>query len=75
MWLIGGFDADPLRLVRSRAGAPAYLPGMETIIPLSGLEPVLSIEVFSEYLNVPIRTLYDCGLDPGSWTRVKEGNL
>ena len=26
---------------------------------LSGLEPLLSIEELSEYLNVPIRTLYD----------------
>ena len=33
---------------------------METNTPtLSGLEPLLSIEELSEYLNVPIRTLYD----------------
>jgi len=33
---------------------------METNAPtLSGLEPLLSIEELSEYLNVPIRTLYD----------------
>lgn len=33
---------------------------METNTPtLSGLEPLLSHEELSEYLNVPIRTLYD----------------
>ncbi len=33
---------------------------METNTPtLSGLEPLLSIEELSAYLNVPIRTLYD----------------
>lgn len=32
---------------------------METTPTLSGLEPLLSIEELSEYLNVPIRTLYD----------------
>jgi excisionase family DNA binding protein len=26
---------------------------------LSGLEPLMSIEELSEYLNVPVRTLYD----------------
>jgi hypothetical protein len=31
---------------------------METSTP-SGLEPLLSIEELSEYLDVPIRTLYD----------------
>ena len=56
----GGSGADPLRLLRIRAGAPAHLPGMETNTPArSGLEPLLSIEELSEYLNVPIRTLYD----------------
>lgn len=33
---------------------------METITPtLSGLEPLLSIEELSEYLHVPVKTLYD----------------
>jgi hypothetical protein len=33
---------------------------MDTKTPtLSGLEPLLSIEELSEYLHVPIRTLYD----------------
>ena len=47
-------------MLRSRAEAPVHLLGMETNTPtLSGLEPLLSIEELSEYLNVPIRTLYD----------------
>jgi excisionase family DNA binding protein len=33
---------------------------MDSITPtLSGLEPLMSIEELSEYLNVPVRTLYD----------------
>ncbi|MGB4834513.1 MAG: helix-turn-helix domain-containing protein [Nostocoides sp.] len=33
---------------------------METTTPpLSGLEPLLSIEELSEYLHVPVKTLYD----------------
>lgn len=33
---------------------------METTTPpVSGLEPLLSIEELSAYLNIPIRTLYD----------------
>lgn len=30
-----------------------------TTPPLSGLEPLLSIEELSEYLHVPVKTLYD----------------
>jgi excisionase family DNA binding protein len=41
---------------------------METTTPtLSGLEPLMSIEELSEYLHVPVRTLYDwrlCGKGP-----------
>ncbi|MCY7401769.1 MAG: helix-turn-helix domain-containing protein, partial [Nocardioides sp.] len=52
--------ADTLGLLRSRAGAPAHLPGTQTNTPtLSGLKPLLSIEELSEYFNVPVRTLYD----------------
>jgi hypothetical protein len=37
-----------------------HLTCMETTAPtLSGLEPLMSIEELSEYLNVPVRTLYD----------------
>jgi excisionase family DNA binding protein len=33
---------------------------MDSTTPtLSGLEPLMSIEELSEYLNVPVRTLYD----------------
>lgn len=45
---------------------------METNTPtLSGLEPLLSIEELSEYLNVPIRTLYDwpCAVHVGRQLR------
>lgn len=36
-----------------------HLAGMETTTPLLGLEPLMSIEELSTYLDVPIRTLYD----------------
>ncbi len=38
----------------------AHLPGMDgTARTVSGLEPLMSIEELSEYLDVPVRTLYD----------------
>lgn len=38
----------------------AYLATMQTTTPpLSGLQPLMSIEDLSEYLHVPVRTLYD----------------
>lgn len=37
-----------------------HLTCMESTAPtLSGLEPLMSIEELSEYLHVPVRTLYD----------------
>ena len=37
-----------------------HLRGMEkNRAPAGGLEPLLSIEELAEYLNVPVRTLYD----------------
>jgi hypothetical protein len=49
---------------------------METNTPtLSGLEPLLSIEELSEYLNVPIRTLYDCSPLCGPPYLVKRAQL
>lgn len=36
-----------------------HLPGMETTTHTRGLEPMLSIEELSDYLAVPVRTLYD----------------
>ena len=37
-----------------------HLEFMETIARTSsGLEPLMSIEELSEYLHVPVRTLYD----------------
>ena len=45
--------------MRSGAEPAAYLACMETTTPtLSGLEPLMSIEELSEYLHVPVRTLY-----------------
>lgn len=32
-------------------------------IPLSGLEPLLSIEALAEYLGVPVTTIYDWRVD------------
>lgn len=38
----------------------AHLVSMKIMQPtLSGLEPLMSIEELSEYLHVPVRTLYD----------------
>ena len=46
--------------MRSGAEPAAYLACMETTTTtLSGLEPLMSIEELSEYLHVPVRTLYD----------------
>ncbi|MGB7449902.1 MAG: helix-turn-helix domain-containing protein [Ornithinimicrobium sp.] len=57
---VGGSGADPPGVVQTRPGTPAHLQGMETnTTTLSGLEPLLSVEELSEYLNVPVRTLYD----------------
>lgn len=42
------------------ADATAHLAGMKTSeTTISGLEPLMSIEELSEYLDVPVRTLYD----------------
>ena len=44
----------------SGAEPAAHLIGMETTTTASSrLEPLLSIEELSEYLDVPVRTLYD----------------
>lgn len=46
--------------MRTRAGQPAHLLGLESTTPtLSGLAPLISIEELSEYLNVPTRALHD----------------
>lgn len=42
------------------AGVAAHLARMKTSeTTISGLEPLMSIEELSEYLDVPVRTLYD----------------
>lgn len=48
----------------SRAVWGAHLLGMDTPTPAeSGLDPLLSIDELSDYLHVPVRTLYDWRLD------------
>lgn len=43
---------------------PAHLLGMKTQLePISGLDPLLSVEDLSEYLGVPVTTIYDWRLD------------
>ena len=43
---------------------PAHLIGMKaTLQPISGLDPLLSIEDLAEYLGVPVATIYDWRVD------------
>ena len=42
---------------------PAHLLVMDTNTTLSGLEPLLSIEALSEYLDVPVTTIRDWRTD------------
>lgn len=56
------------RLSRSTAdglGLPSHLPSMNETTPhlAIGLERLLSIEELSDYLGVPVRTLYDWRID------------
>ena len=41
------------------AVSAAHLKCMETPHHLEGLEPLISIEELSEYLGVPVKTIYD----------------
>lgn len=51
---------EPARLALGSAGVVAHLASMKTSeTTIGGLEPLMSIEDLSEYLDVPIRTLYD----------------
>jgi hypothetical protein len=51
---------EPPRPTRSGAETTAHLPAMEGSTPtMNGLEPLMSIEGLSEYLDVPVRTLHD----------------
>ena len=51
---------EPTRLALGSAGVVAHLASMKTSeTTIGGLEPLMSIEDLSEYLDVPIRTLYD----------------
>ena len=46
-------------MVPTHSGAVAHLSGVETNTALSGLEPLIGVEELSEYLDVPIKTLYE----------------
>jgi hypothetical protein len=44
----------------SASERPAHLSGMTTQLqPISGLDPLLSIEDLAEFLGVPVTTIYD----------------
>lgn len=48
----------------SASERPAHLSGMKTQLhPISGLDPLLSIEDLAEYLGVPVATIYDWRVD------------
>lgn len=79
---VGGYsapDAESPRPARSGAETSAHLPRMDSTTPtLSGLEPLMSIEELSEYLNVPVRTLYDwrlAGMFLFFWNAMKFASL
>ena len=55
---------DFLGTSRSRSGRHGHLVGMKTQLePISGLDPLLSIEDLAEYLGVPVATIYDWRVD------------
>lgn len=51
---------DSHRVMTGRLGEVAHLMDMNTPSPaLSGLEPLISVDELSEYLGIPVRTIYD----------------
>jgi predicted DNA-binding transcriptional regulator AlpA len=46
-------------VVPTRRGGAAHLIGTDTNTELSGLEPLIGVEELSEYLEVPVKTLYE----------------
>jgi hypothetical protein len=46
-------------VVPAHSGAVTHLNGVKTNTALSGLEPLIGVEELSEYLDVPIKTLYE----------------
>lgn len=55
---------DRLGTSWNRSERPAYLLGMKTQLePITGLDPLLSVEDLSEYLGVPVTTIYDWRVD------------
>lgn len=62
--LAGAKRPSPRRLSWIALGRPAHLTCMETYTsPAEGLEALLSIEALSEYLGVPVATIYDWRVD------------
>jgi hypothetical protein len=55
----GASPTDWCPVVPTRRGGAAHLKGMDTNTALSGLEPLIGVEELSEYLAVPIKTLYE----------------
>ena len=51
--------ADWCPSVPCRQVVHAHLDDMDTHTQLSGLEPLIGVEELSEYLDVPIKTLYE----------------
>ena len=46
-------------MVPAHPGAVTHLNGVTTNTTLSALEPLIGVEELSEYLDVPIKTLYE----------------
>jgi len=51
---------DSHRMMTGGPGKAAHLMDMNTPSPaLSGLEPLISVDELSDYLGIPVRTIYD----------------
>src|SRR5699024_144648 len=62
----GGLDADPTRQLRGEPEStvairklPAHTQGMDNQRNIRALEPMLTSEELAEYLQVPIKTIYE----------------
>ena len=69
---------------RSRSEASAHLSSMKTKDqPISGLDPLLSVEDLADYLGVPVATIYDwrvggkgpCGVRVGRHVKFTRGDV
>lgn len=57
----------------SHSDCRAHLRDMDTQLPISGLDPLLSIEDLADYLGVPVSTIYDWRVDGKGPCGVKVG--